>query len=120
MHKEDKKKQNQRIKNRKRNSVKFSDKVHPAKGILSFTFGMLAASIFIVTSFLSYRAKGNAGAGIGFFGILAFVFSIAGVVLSILALRGKDIHYRYPVLGGLLCGVLVLGYFIMYIMGAML
>lgn len=109
-----------RTQKRKHKNFKFSDKVHPKKGILSFVFGILGMLTLFITSYLSFRAKGNAGMIIGLAGFIAFMLSIAGVVLAILALRQKDIHYRFPVMGGILCGMLLLGYFVMYTLGAIL
>lgn len=112
------KKQYRKIQKKKRRNYKFSDKTHPVFGLLSFGFGLAAFLIIIITSFLSFRAKGEGGILIGLLGFGAMLLSVSGVVLSIIALRGKEIHYRFPVMGGVLCGCLTLFYFVLYILGA--
>lgn len=112
------KKRYRKIQKRKSKSYKFSDKVHPIKGILSFAFAIFAIVSFFLTSYLSYTAKGNAGIFIGLVGVTALLFCVAGVVLALMALRQKDIHYRFPVAGGILCAVMLIGYAMMYTLGA--
>jgi len=71
-----------------------------------------------MTSYLSYTNKGNAGIFVGVIGVMALLFCIAGVVLALMAMRQKDIHYRFPVIGGILCAVMLIGYTMMYTLGA--
>ena len=112
------KKRYRKIQNRKSKSYKFSDKIHPIKGILSFAFSVFGIATFLITSYSSYAAKGNAGLLVGLFGVMALLFCVAGVVLSLMAMRQKDIHYRFPVIGGILCAVMLIGYMMMYTLGA--
>lgn len=111
------KKQYRKMQKRKRKNFKFSDKTHPVPGLLSFFFGIAALVSIAVSSIISFRAQGNAGILIGFLGFLSMLLSIAGIILSIIALRRKDIHYRFPVAGGILCGFLTLFYIILYVIG---
>ncbi len=112
------KKRYRKMQNRKSKNYKFSDKIHPIKGVLSFAFAVFGIAIFLITSYFSYAAKGNAGLFVGLFGVLALLFCAAGVVLSLMAMRQKDIHYRFPVIGGILCAVMLIGYMMMYTLGA--
>lgn len=109
-----------RIQRQKAKSVKFTDKVHPIKGILSFSFAILGIVTFLVLSYLSYKSKGNAGILVGLIGVVALFLSVAGVILSVLSMRQKDIHYRFPIMGGILSSLLLIGYIIMYTFGAIL
>lgn len=109
-----------RVQKHKTKSFKFTDKVHPVKGILSFCFAVLGIITFLILSYVSYKAKGNASLYIGLFGVIALLFSVAGVVLSIMSMRQKDIHYRFPIIGGVLCSALLIGYILMYTLGAIL
>lgn len=109
-----------RIRSRQGKNYKFSDKIHPLKGILAFLFALFGILTFLATSYLSCQSKGNLGVMAGLFGVIALLLSIAGVILSILALRQKEIHYRFPVIGGILCAVLLIGYIAMYALGAIL
>lgn len=111
------KKQYRKMQKRKRKNYKFSDKTHPVPGLLSFCFGMAALVSIAVSSIISFRAQGNGGIFIGFLGFVSMILSIAGVVLSIISLKKKDIHYRFPVMGGVLCGFLTLFYIILYVIG---
>ncbi|MFA9463349.1 MAG: DUF6142 family protein [Velocimicrobium sp.] len=114
------KQRNRRIQNRKRKGYKFSDKVHPIKGILSFAFAVISIIIFIITSYIAYKSKGNAGILVGLAGVIALLLTISGVILSIVALREKEIHYQFPICGGILCAFLLIGYMIMYTLGAII
>lgn len=118
MYKKKGKERYRRMQRRKQKNYKFSDKVHPVEGIVSFALSVSALLILIITSFISFRAKGNAGIGIGLAGVLALIFCAIGVTLSFLAMRKKEIHYRFPVLGGLLSSLLLFGYILMYALGA--
>lgn len=109
-----------KMQRRKRKNFKFSDKVHPIEGILSFAFGVTALLILIITSFVSFYAKGNAGIGIGLAGTAALVLSLLGVILALIAVRKKEIHFRFPVLGGVLSAILLFGYIMMYALGMLL
>ncbi len=107
-----------RMQKRKSKSYKFSDKVHPIKGILSFVFAAFGIITFITTSYLSYTTKGNAGLLVGLVGVMALLFCVAGVILALMAMRQKDIHYRFPIIGGILCAIMLIGYIMMYTLGA--
>ncbi|MDK2808611.1 MAG: hypothetical protein PWP24_1348 [Clostridiales bacterium] len=120
MYEKNAKKRYRAIRKKKGRQVKFSDRVHPIKGILSFVFAITGVLILLITAYLSYRSKGNASIWIGLFGTIAFLLTGVGVILSILSLRQKEIHYRFPVLGGVLCALLFISYLSMYLLGAIL
>lgn len=97
---------------------KFSDKKHPVQGIVSFAIGMAAFLMVFFGIFLSERAKGQGGAVVGLLGIAALISSAVGLCLALSSLKKKEIHYRFPAMGGLLNGVLLLFLLLLYVMGA--
>lgn len=102
---------------RKRRAVKFTDKKHSVKGILSFIIGLFSFIAFIIISYLSSLSGGKGGIGFGVAGILLFGFTIEGLVLGVQSAKEKDILFIAPIAGLILNGFFVCLYFILYIMG---
>lgn len=97
---------------------KFSDKVHPLEGIISFCMGIGAGVLMVTAIILSERAMGQGSLIVGGLGTMAMIFSVFGFGLAVHACRKKEIHYRFPVMGGILNGVLTLFLLSLYVMGA--
>jgi hypothetical protein len=104
-----------RERNRK---YKFSDKTHPVGGIVSFVLGWISLGIVILSVVISEQAQGKAEMAVGLLGILAMLVSLVGFFLAISVVRKKEIHYRFPVIGGVLNGVLAVFLLGLYILGA--
>lgn len=102
---------------RKRRAVKFTDKKHSVKGIISFAIGLFSCIAFIIISYLSSLSGGKGGIGFGVAGILLFGLTIEGLVLGVKSSKEKEILYLAPVAGLILNGFFVCLYFILYIMG---
>lgn len=99
---------------------KFSVKTHPIQGIISFGLGLMALVTLLVSCYMAWQSRGNIGEIAGLMNVFAFILSIAGVALAFAALRKKDIHMRFPVLGGVLSGLLTIVYLVIYITGTLL
>ena len=77
----------------KRRRIRFTDKTHPAAGILSVVMGTVA-------------------------GLLDLVFSAVGFWLAMRCYKKEDIYMTTPAAGTVLNGLLVLGLVILYVIGA--
>ena len=97
---------------------KFSDKVHPIEGIVSFGMGILALILVVNSIILSEKAQGQGGMLIGFIGVLAMLDSLIGFILALCSMRKREIHYRFPIMGGVMNGVITIALLILYVMGA--
>ncbi|SFR57031.1 DUF6142 family protein [Anaeromicropila populeti] len=106
------------MRKKKSGSYTFSDRVHPVQGIISAGVGGSTIIAMLVLFFLSSRSGGNGGIELGVLGVLFFVLSSAGLILAVLALKRDEIHYRFPLLGLVWNGIMVIIYFLLYIVGA--
>ena len=97
---------------------KFSDKVHPIEGMVSFGMGIVAFLLVVSSIVFSEKAQGHGGMIIGVMGTLAMLISIVGFGLALYSMRKREIHYRFPVMGSVMNGVLTLFLLILYVMGA--
>jgi uncharacterized membrane protein (UPF0136 family) len=102
---------------RKRKAVKFTDKKHSFRGIVSLILGILSGIAFLILSYLSSLSKGNGGLAFGVAGMILFVMSIVGLVLSIKSFKETDIYFTASIIGLILNGLFVCLYFILYIIG---
>ncbi|KSV59493.1 DUF6142 family protein [Acetivibrio ethanolgignens] len=97
---------------------KFSDKLHPVEGITSFCMGIGATVLTVTGIAMSEQAMGQGSLIVGVLGTLAMVFSVIGFGLAVCAFRKKEIHYRFPIMGSILNGILTLFLLSLYVMGA--
>lgn len=100
---------------KRREAYTFTDRVHPKEGILSVASGGLLLISFLVLFLLTSRKQG--GLLIGVLGLLIFAFSIFGVWLALKAMKKEDIYYRFPILGIVLNGIVVIVSVSLYFMG---
>ena len=82
----------------RRRSYKFTNKTHSQMGIMSFVFGILSLTSFVLVVYLSYKS-GEVPGGYGVTGLLVTVFSIVGVTLAALNLRQKECYKIFPAIG---------------------
>ncbi len=104
----------------RKGNYKFSDKIHPAKGVISTGIGVVTVLGLLALCIISSRSKGNGGLLLGSLGLVVFVFSIIGFVLAILSIKQKEIHYSFPVVGIMINGIIMTICFILYVLGACL
>lgn len=97
---------------------KFSDKIHPLEGIVSFCMGIGAVILTLIGIIMSEKAMGQGSLIVGVLGTLAMIFSVVGFGMAVYAFRKKEIHYRFPIMGGILNGILTLFLLSLYVMGA--
>lgn len=97
---------------------KFSDKRHPVSGIVSFVMGIAAFFLALTGIILSEKAKGQGTLMVGVLGTVSMAVSAIGFVLGFSAFKQKEIHYRFPVMGGVMNGALLVFLLFLYILGA--
>lgn len=103
----------------KRKKIRFSDKSHPPRGIISVILGGISFLVLIVLCVVSGKAKGQAGIGIGFAGILALGMNVAGFILAVRCSREEDIYMITPAVGSVMNGTLTLMLMVLFFIGAM-
>ena len=69
-------------KRKKEGELRLTDKKHPISGIWSVLIGVFALIMFIVTCFISGDNGGKGGMIVGVVGILCFIISVSGFILS--------------------------------------
>ena len=72
---------------------------------------------FIAISLVSGVYDGKSGLLIGIAGILLFVLALFGFVLSYKELKQRDIYYRFPMMGIITNGIMLIVLMIVYILG---
>lgn len=103
-----------RLKKRK-TAYTFSDKTHPKEGILSVILGFILLISFLILFLITSRKQG--GLLIGGLGLCIFFCSIAGIWLSVKAMKKEDILYRFPVIGIIINGIVLLISVSLYFIG---
>lgn len=102
---------------RNKEMIHFSGRRHTKMGILSAVIGIIAVLGFATLSLVSGIARGEGGIILGILGLLLFVLTIVGFALSYQSFKKKDIFYRFPMIGALLNGFMVIVLLILYIIG---
>lgn len=94
----------------------FTNKKHSHRAIMSTILGMISIVSIGIVVYLTYQRGGEATVGYGVTGLLATLFSLAGLFLGIVTLRDKGYYRLFPWLGTIL-NLLVLGCigFILYL-----
>jgi formate-dependent nitrite reductase membrane component NrfD len=77
----------------------FTDKTNPRNGIMSLILGVIAVASICIAVELTYKNNGEALMQYGAAVLLAFVYSIVGLILGIRSLKEPDIFRLFPILG---------------------
>ncbi len=84
----------------------FSDKTHPKEGFVSVGVGCVGLIGYFILFLITSRSPG--GLGIGSIGLTIFFIALVGIWLAIKAMKKEDALYRFPILGVVINGILVL------------
>lgn len=84
---------------------------------MSSLIGILVVLGFIAISIVSGIRKGEGGMLIGIIGIILFVIALFGFILSYRELKQRDIYYRFPMIGIITNGIMLIIFMIIYIAG---
>lgn len=107
-----------RRKRKKEGELRLTDKRHPISGIWSVIIGVFAFVMFAMTCFISGNNGGNGGMIVGIVGILCFIISISGFILSWMSLRKENARHMFPTIGAVVNGLQIVGYMVIYIWGS--
>jgi hypothetical protein len=102
---------------KKKETIQFSGRRHTRLGILSAMIGILTVIGFVAICIISGVNGGEAGLYIGIIGIFIFVLGLFGFVLSYKGLKQRDIYYRFPMIGIVTNGTMLIILMIIYILG---
>ena len=100
---------------RRRDAYQFTDKVHPKEGMISIIISIILLCGFVTLFFITSKQQG--GLLVGVLGIIIFFCSIVGVWFGIKAIKKEDIHYRMPILGIILNGIVLIISMSLYFVG---
>lgn len=89
---------------------KFTNKVHPLRGIFSTVLGFISLVSLMLSVALCFKNILIPHERLGAAGFIGLIFSIAGFVLSVLSLKEPDIYRFFPVLGMVLSVLGFLGW----------
>lgn len=101
----------------RKKGVRFSDKKHSIKGIISLAMGSISLVLIVLLFYVSAKASGDGGMLLGYMGVIILISSVIGTSLAYQGYKEKDVYYK-PLLIGLIINILVfLTLFILYIVG---
>ncbi|MDO4523635.1 MAG: DUF6142 family protein [Eubacteriales bacterium] len=95
----------------------FAEKKNSVNGIISTIMGTVSLVLLLVIVYISYYERGEAGIYAGTFGISGFLFALCGFGVGILSFSEKNIKYRYPKIGSILSGVMLVIWLGLYLIG---
>lgn len=105
-------------KKQKHSSLRLTDKKHPPLAIGATVIGFLSAILFFAVCLFSSESHGKAGVLIGLWGIMCFVLSVVGFIMSWISLHQENIRTLFPTIASLINGLLMVFYLMLYIWGS--
>lgn len=87
---------------KKRKNYIFTNKKNSPRAVMAVILGVISLVSLAAVVFLSYLNGGSALVSYGFTGLLATVYSLAGLLLGIVTIQNKDNYRLFPALGILL------------------
>ncbi len=84
---------------RRRKNYIFTNRKHSLKGIMGVVLGMISLCSTVTVIYLTYQNASQAPANFGLSVLLALLFAIAGVIVSIISRFEADKFYLFSYLG---------------------
>ena len=81
---------------RRRKSYKFTEKSQSKKGIISFGISVASVLLYLIFIFLSFKQEGNLSPYYGSVGVLAMIFSVVALIVSIIGMTEEDTFKFFP------------------------
>lgn len=100
-----------------RRKIQFTDKTHPAGGIVSVVIGVMALAALVTLCLVSSSVKGNAGFLFGIYGLLVLVAGIVGFVMAARCYKKDEIYMVTPAVGTVLNVTIILFCILIYVLG---
>lgn len=107
-------------KKKRQSTLRLTDKRHPVSGVIAAGLGMLSVGMFLCLCFVSSQSHGNAGLLIGLAGILCFLISVTGFVMAWITLHRENIRPVFPTIAAVVCGLSIVFYLVLYVLGNMI
>lgn len=95
----------------------FEEKKNSFNGIISTIMGSVSVFLMLAMIYTSYYNRGEAGIYAGAFGLSGLLFSFVGFIMGIKSFSEKNVKYKYPKIGSILCGFSFAGWLGLYLMG---
>lgn len=102
---------------KKRRNVKFGNRKHSTRGILSTVMAAFSIILLCVLVIVSYKMRGNGGIYLGSVGIAAFLLNLVGVSTAIKSFKEKEREYLFSKIGIIINFIMVLSWAGIYILG---
>ena len=83
----------------------FEEKKNPTDGIVSTIMGGVSIVLLIAAVYSSYYMRGNAGIYAGALGLSGILFAFVGFIIGVKSFSRKNIKYKYPKIGSIMCGI---------------
>lgn len=100
--------------------LKLNDKKHSLKGKIGTTLGVIAILIQIVSMFIiAFSGEEGETYLFGILGIISFIVSVAGLIISIMGFKEDETFKTFPTIGTLLNLFMFTAYVWMYIVGTL-
>lgn len=96
---------------------KFSDKNQTLGGTISTLLGLTSFALLAYGVYISFKAKGNAGAELGSIGLCSAMLALFGCVIGLISFKEPDKFYLLSKIGSLLCGILTVFMVAVMLMG---
>lgn len=82
----------------KRKKYIYTNRRHSERAIMGTILGIISIASIVVAVFLSYRSGGEIPTGYGVTGVLAAVYSGAGLLLGVVTVHDKAYFAMFPIL----------------------
>lgn len=83
----------------------FEEKKNPTDGIVSTIMGSISLILLIAAVYSSYYMRGKAGIYAGALGLSGIIFAFVGFIIGVKSFARRNIKYKYPKIGSILCGI---------------
>ena len=69
-------------------------------------FLIISLVLLIAAVYSSYYMRGDAGIYAGALGLSGILFALVGFIIGVKSFSGKNIKYKYPKIGSIMCGII--------------
>lgn len=101
----------------RKNSMFSERKEHPLVAVVSVCMAAAALISLFLLVFLSFASDGKSGVWTGGIGMLMLIVTTAGLTGSLFSFRKPEISWKYPMIGSIGNGILMILYGMIYISG---
>ena len=95
----------------------FAEKKNSVNGIIATIMGAVSLLFLLAMIYTSYYMRGDAGLYAGAFGVCGILFALVGFILGFICFSEKNIKYKYPKIGSVLCGIVFAIWLGLYLIG---